>query len=168
MQENPSPVAQVLAEMEALQSERATHVARIVEIDRKAAKIAELLGVSLASSPASTPSIPRLQREDRRSAGTMSQAMLEILLKAEKGYTRLELKEEIRKTPKFAEQLDRNVNAYYNNVLRYIRGGKIVEVDGLMYHPDRAPLPEGEEDPSGRHLPPNVSPLFAERKTDAG
>jgi hypothetical protein len=88
-------------------------------------------------------------------------------LEADKGYSRLELRELIHAEPRFRDQMERNVNAFYNNVIRYLRGGKIVEIDGLLYHPDRAPLPEGEPDPSGEHLPANVS-LFPDRRNEGG
>lgn len=162
MTQNLSPVTPVVDQLEALQRERAEHVARIEEIDTRVAKVAELLGIDLG--PLLTAKmLPRLKREDKRTLGTLGEAMLNALLSADRGYSRTELKAEVRKNPKFAAQLNRNANAFYNNVVRYIRTGKIVEMEGLLYHPDRAPLPEGEEDPTGQHLPANVSPLFAGR-----
>ena len=66
--------------------------------------------------------------------------MLDVLLHADKGMSRLELRAELSKNEKFRAQLDRNINAFYNNVMRYIRSDKIVEVNALLYHADRAPL----------------------------
>ena len=91
----------------------------------------------------------------------MSSAIIDILYRADKGFSRTALRDELMATERFRDQINKNVNSYYNNVSRYKKQGKIVEINSLLYHPDRAPLPDGDPDPLGLHLPAdNVSSLF--------
>jgi hypothetical protein len=96
---------------------------------------------------------------------TMGGHMIGVLEKANRGFTRRELRAEIEKEPRYGAQIAKNMNVYYNLINRYLTKGRIVDVGGFIYHPDRAPLPEGEEDPTGQHLPnDNVSNLFSVKR----
>lgn len=149
----------VSSQFESLLCEREEHLRKAAEVEQRLRLIGEQLGIELPFD--SKPSPTRLVSEDKRSTGTMSARMLSILLEANRGYSRVELRDELAMEPKFYEQLTRNLNSYYNNITRYLRSGKVVEVNGLLYHPNRAPLPEGEVDPTGQHLPANVTTLFS-------
>jgi hypothetical protein len=165
----PSVLQMISDQLNALQSERAGLIERIAQIDEKLEKAAAQLGLEPNVIAAAQPSLDRLPRQDSRSVGTMPGEIVNILYAADKGYTRTELKDALRAT-RFAQQIENNQNGFYNAVIRYLKLKKIVEVDGFLYHPSRAPLPEGQEDPTGTHLPANVSNLFAsaDRKIDVG
>ena len=154
----------------ALYRERDGHVAAISDIDGKIAKALQLLGLDPSEvTPGTGSAMPRLPiSEFARSyplqPDTMGSVMLDILLNADHGYSRPEMRRELEKHPKFAKQIANNINSYYNTVNRYRKTGRVVLINNLLYHPDRAPLPEGETDPTGQHLPSNVSTLFPDRK----
>lgn len=97
---------------------------------------------------------------------TMGAHMLDILLNAQKGYGRLELRHEIAKDPRYGAQIEKSMNGYYNLINRYLQKGRIVEVENNLYHPDRAPLSDGEDDPTGKHLQSNVSTLFPDKQAN--
>lgn len=169
MTQNHSSLADaMMRHISDLIDERHSHEQRIEEIDEALAKAARQLGVPVSDISEPGPSLPRLRKEARPQDMSMGQGMLAILLAADHGYSRSEMRNELVKTPKFAEQIGHNVNMFYNTVARYLKKDKIVDIDGLLYHPQRAPLPEGEEDPSGQHLPANVSSLFGPHDRRAG
>lgn len=76
----------------------------------------------------------------------MAERMRQMLLTADRGYTRADLRAELSKEPKFAEQISRNANSFYNNVIRNLKAGKMVEVDGHLYDPARAPADEPDQE----------------------
>ena len=149
-------------ELAALQEKRDVLAAEIEEIDGKLARIADQLGVKLPG----TVSLPRLtaQKAHPRFAGSMPEAMMKFLLEADKGYSRAEVKAALRDGPN-GETIRKNENTYYNAVKRYIQTGKIVEINGLLYHPDRAPTEASDADRTDS-LPENVT-LFTSKKTAA-
>lgn len=163
-----SPLKLIMERFEEMVAERDAHLQEAARINEKLLSIAVQLGIDDPTSVIGEKVVPnRLPKEDKRSEGTMSAAMLELLYAADRGYNRRELRELVEETPKFKEQLDRNTNSFYNNVSRFLKAGKIVEIDGLLYHVDRAPLPEGEDDPSGQHLS-NVATLFGPHREGQG
>jgi hypothetical protein len=159
MEQNLSNVLTAITDqLKALHHDRAEHVRRIQEIDAKVAVIAKQLGVE---PPAPSPPMERLAPPpDKRVAGSMPERMMDILYGASAPFTRLTLKAALRDDPQVGDTVRRNENTFYNAVKRYLDRGKIVELDGYLYHPDRAPLPDGTEDPTGQHFPSNVSSLF--------
>lgn len=158
-------LAAIVEQLTSLQAERATLSARVDEIDGEMAFIAKRLGVNADDfRPEST--LPRLSATvDKRHVGSMPERVLEILLNAEGPMTRTDVKKVLKADERFAPSINKNENTFYNNVKRYIRTDKIIERDGFLYHPDRAPLPEGSDDPDGKHFSANVSPI---RKLDLG
>jgi len=164
------PAIQLIADkVTSLVQERDEYLAKAAAIDTKLVGVAQQLGMAPEdlSSIAGPPPLPRLAPEDKRGAGTMSAAMLEILYSAEKGYARTELRHAIAaQNERFAEQLRNNINSFYNNVVRYLKSGKIVEVDGLLYHPARAPLP-GHVPEKAEALGDNITLFSAKRAVDA-
>lgn len=152
----------------ALSRERAQLLARVEEIDRQLASVAESLGAEPSQFQRLLPPEPShhagFVRGDGRVEGTMPHYVLEILFAADRGYSRTDLRRELDKHPVFGARLRHNVNSFYNTIKRYIDQGKIIQIDKLLYHPDRAPLPDGEEDPTGQHLPSNVSSLFGQTR----
>lgn len=162
MTQDPINLVQAIAsELTALQGKRDALVSEVSEIDGKIAAIAAQLGLKASAPTPLARLAPRVV--DKRHVGTVPEAMMQVLLDADRGYTRAELKQELRKGP-MGDSIRKNENTYYNAVKRYLDNDKIVERGGYLYHPDRAPLPDGEADPSGRHLPSNVSNLFADRE----
>lgn len=137
------------------------------EIDRKLKKAAQALGVDLPIGDTTGAVGPRLPPPAGGTPETIGSAMLNILLKADRGLSRSEVRDELVKFPKFNEQISRNANAYYNTVGRYLKRGWLVEAEKHLYHPERAPLPEGATDPTGQHLSSNVAPLFRDRSEKA-
>lgn len=144
----------------ALTKEREDLLAKVDEIDAKMQGIAKQLGVEL---PAPTSALPRLPHEPQphpKYVGSMPAAMMDILLHAERGYTRVELKKLVRES-EAGEAVKKNENTFYNAVKRYLDKNKIVDIDGLLYHPDRAPqIDEGDM------FPPNVTRLRGEGLAD--
>ncbi|SFK43912.1 hypothetical protein SAMN03159338_4243 [Sphingomonas sp. NFR04] len=77
----------------------------------------------------------------------MAAKMLEILMAADHGYSRSEMKDALSAaSPLFRSQIEKNVNTFYNNVSRYLKAGKIVDVEGYLYHALRAPSDDTSED----------------------
>lgn len=154
-------------ELAALQAKRDALAGEISEINRKIANIARQLGIEPPEQPMST--LSRLAPPppvDQRHIGSVPEAMMQVLREADRGYTRPELKKILRDGPA-GESVRKNENTYYNAVKRYLTAGKIVEIGGYIYHPDRAPLENGESDPRGTHLPANVTLFEAPlRKAD--
>lgn len=169
MAQNPLSILEALMRhLTDLTAERETHVARVAEIDSQMTKAAKQLGIDLNEvEVVSGTRLPRLQKAHAPDPLTMGGSLVQILLEADKGYSRTEARAELVKIAKFKAQLDNNMNAFYNTVSRYVKKGAIVDIDGLLYHPDRAPLPEGEEDPSGQHLS-NVATLFGPQREGQG
>jgi hypothetical protein len=161
MNENSTDALKVIEDFQALIRERAAHIARVAEIDGLLAKVGQQIGG--AAQPLNA--LPRLQSDDGRTAGTMSEAIRNLLYTADHGYTTKELREKLEEEPRFAAMLARNMNTYYNQISRLKhRGDIVVAEDGLLYHPARAPVAEGETDPTGQRLPrDNVSNLFERR-----
>lgn len=153
-------LAAMTERLKALMAKRAEHYAQIREIDEQLGGIARQLGLDPAELLSATPELPRLAKVDKRTEGTIPARVMEYLLKADQAHTRKSLKHLMLADPDFGSSIRHNENTFYNAVARYIRQGKIVEIDGALYHPDRAPLPDGEDDPTGKHLPSNVSSLF--------
>ena len=152
-----------------LTSERATLIQRVKEIDDALSKAARQLGVDLSEVGAeAAPELPRLARGTKPAESTMGSVMVAVLLNADRGLTRADLRAELMKTPKLAERISHNMNSYYNTVARYLKREWILDLDGLLYHPSRAPLADGEDDPSGQHLAPNVRNLFGPEDRRAG
>lgn len=149
----------ITEQLSSLFSKRDELLRDVAAIDAKIEGIANQLGVELPAAPADLPRLHHRPRVDKRYAGSLPEAIVDTLLSATRGYTRAELKAVLRDTPA-GETIKKNENTYYNAVKRYIGADKIVEIDGLLYHPDRAPLPEGQDDPTGKHLPSNVASLF--------
>lgn len=145
-------------------ADRDDHLRKAEEINTRIMGIAANLGLRPEELAELTPdAAPRLPPENKRSVGTMSAAMLDILFKASRGYTRIELRDELRnQNERFAEQLDQNMNSFYNNLSRYMKKGKIVERGELLYHPSRAPV----EDSPQLSLPENVTRLQAKGGED--
>lgn len=153
-------------ELAGLEAKRDMLAGEISEINRKIANIARQLGIDPPEQPIST--LPRLAPPplDQRHIGTLPEAMMQVLRDADRGYTRPELKKILRESPS-GESVRKNENTFYNAVKRYLAAGKVVEIDGYIYHPDRAPLANGESDPQGTHLPTNVTLFEAPlRKAD--
>ena len=169
-QEQPSILEALTQHLSDLTREREQALSRIKEIDDALSKVAKQLGLNLNQVEASVPQLPRLPKPPASpDTSTMGGAIVQLMLAAEKGLSRSELRAEVCKIPKFNAQIENNMNSFYNTVSRYLKKGRITEVEGLLFHPDRAPLPEGEEDPTGQHLPANVT-LFgppAKRLNDA-
>lgn len=163
MDQNLSDViAAIQQQLTSLHEKRSEHLATIHEIDGKIAGIAKQLG--LPSDQVASPNLTRLSAPvDRRISGSLPDRMLEILRDADVPHTRVSMKAALLNDPKHGDTIRKNVNTFYNAVKRYLDKGKIVEQGGYLYHPDRAPLPEGQDDPTGQHLPANVSPI---RKLD--
>lgn len=161
MSTNPA-LQLIMGKIEALVAQRDEFLRRAEAISRQIVTAAEQLGLTQAELAGLKSPTARLAAEDKRSEGTMSAKILDILYTADKGYTRVALKNELMETPRFREQITNNVNTFYNNTSRYLKKGKIVEISGLLYHPDRAPL-EGAEDEN--RLPENVT-LFTGKRAD--
>jgi hypothetical protein len=161
-----SMLTAIMQELNALQERRASLVTEVQDIDTKLAGIAKLVG--LQNEAVVPPNLNRLALPgvvDKRHVGSLPERMMQLLLEADRPHTRASLKALLKEDSKVGETVKRNENTFYNAVARYVRNNKVVEVDGFLYHPDRAPLPEGQEDPTGQHLPANVSPI---RRLDLG
>jgi hypothetical protein len=161
MSENHPPLFDLVTrQFDAWREERTEHQRAIDEIDRKVADAARTLGIDPAQIQAATPG--RLPRRDGRTDGTMTEFMRECFDKADKGLTRMELKEMVRRDPRYTDKM-KNENVYYNLIKRLIVRGEVVERDGALYAAHRAPLADGEDDESGEHLPGVIS-LFGPQK----
>lgn len=142
-----SPViTAVVEQLSALNKEREELLSRVQQIDEKVARLARSLGVEPGQMASPTSHARRLARPDARSEGSMAERMRQMLLTADRGYTRADLRAELSKEPKFAEQISRNANSFYNNVIRNLKAGKMVEVDGHLYDPARAPADEPDQE----------------------
>lgn len=154
-----------------LLQQRGRHLAAVADINSQLHTAYRALGLDPAEIgvPNKGGRLPSISSADRYplQPNTMGSYMIEILQKADKGYGRRELRGEIEKEPRYGAQLRKNVNVYYNLINRYLKNRRIVDVGGLIYHPDRAPLAAGESDPTGSHLPANVS-LFPDRRANDG
>ena len=162
MSTNPA-LQLIMGKIEALVDERDDLLRRASAIDDQIAAVAQGLGITNSEIAGLRAPTTRLVAEDKRSEGTMSAKMLDILYTAEKGYSRSALRGELAETPRFGEQISNNVNSYYNNIARYLKKGKIVDVNGLLYHPDRAPIEGAGE---GGRLPENVTLFTGKRARD--
>lgn len=164
MSTNPPDIVTMIGEqLSALQARRAVLVDEVELIDSKMAKIAAQLGIELPEQ--GSPSLPRLplpQKSNKRYEGSLPETMMGLLLEADRGYSRPELKAALLKTAA-APTVIKNENTFYNAVKRYIKADKLVEIEGLLYHPNRAPLEEDDGLDSTR-LPANVT-LFEQKKT---
>lgn len=161
MTSNPHSILDALmSHLTALTEERERLVARVTEIDTALAKAAKQLGLD----PSIAEGVSRLAKPAAPpDTSTMGGALVQFLLNADKGISRHEARAELGNNAKFKAQMDNNMNAFYNTVSRYVKKGAVVDIDGLLYHPERAPLPEGEEDPTGQHLS-NVATLFGPQR----
>lgn len=63
----------------------------------------------------------------------MAQFTRVILVRNPKGWTREELKQELRAQPAFRQQFERNPGAYPNMIRRLVLRGNIEERDGLLF-----------------------------------
>jgi hypothetical protein len=142
MTDSRVPFLDVLArQLELLGERRQALIDEILEIDRKLASIAKTMGVDVSEVRADPVGPPLPKRSvDPRSEGTMPQFLRDFLSKADRGYTRKELKEVLRNAdPKFAASLNRNENGFYNAVKRLIGSNQALEIEGVIYDAARAP-----------------------------
>lgn len=129
----------------ALVRERDEYLAKAKKIDETLNAIAKMLGgSSIAAKPLMQLVVTKPPYEP--DPNTMGGRMVQILAQAENGFTRLEMRAELAQVPKFHDQIESNINAFYNTVLRYIKKGRIKEVGGRLYSPDRAPDGERQKD----------------------
>jgi len=162
METNLPPVLQMINDQLAgLYEERTRLVDRVMAIDEQIAKVARSLGIDGGGIP-EVSNVPRLSRPDLRSVGTMAEKISMILLAADRGYTRGDLRDELKKEPKFADSINRNANTFYNNVARMLKTNRVKEVDTLLYHPDRAP----SDDPDPQHGQVGVRLVHPQRSID--
>jgi hypothetical protein len=167
--------ARLNEQIASLYREREGHRAAMADIDTKIARALQLLGLDAAEiteagggTVAQRLPLSDFARSYPLNPNTMGAAMLDALFKADHGFSRIEMRQLLEGDPRFAMQIKNNVNSYYNTVNRYLKNGRIVDRGGLLYHPDRAPLPEGQDDPTGQHLPSNVSSLFPDQRAGNG
>lgn len=167
---NPPFFAIVQRQFELLLEERAVHYAAIEQIDGKLKDAAKGLGINVeefVSTPIDQPRL--LPRTDKRSAGSMTAFTREFFRNTDKGVTRLELRNIIAAhDEKWAAMFRQNPNGFYNMVKRAIDRQEIVDIGGVLYPFARAPLPEGEEDPTGQHIESNVATLFGPHREGSG
>lgn len=133
-------------QFELLTERREALVREIDDIDRKLLSAAKSMGLDPADVSASETFAlsPLPRREDRRTKGSMAEFIREFMQNADRGYTRIELKAEVRNADaKFGAMIDNNENGFYNAVSRLLRRDKVLkEIDGVLYDARRAPAPE--------------------------
>ena len=143
-------------QLELLAERRAALCDEIAEIDRKLASVAKAIGVDLSEAAPDPVGPPLAKREHPGSKGSMAQYIRDFFREADRGYTRKELKEIVRKVnAKFEESISRNENGFYNAVKRAISANDIAEIDGVLYDFSRAPSGENTQS----LFPSNVSIL---------
>jgi hypothetical protein len=164
--------ARLNEQIASLGRERDGHVAAIADIDTKINKALHALGLDASDfGEPRAAALPRLGPSPFAQAyplnpNTMGAVMVEILRTADHGYSRVEMRKRLEQDDRFTTQIQKNVNGYYNTVNRYLKNRRVVDVGGLLYHPDRAPLAAGQDDPTGQHLPSNVSTLFPDKRAN--
>lgn len=63
----------------------------------------------------------------------MTQWLREFFARADRGYSRAELKDVVRGVPEFASMVSRRRSGFYEAVRRLAAEGSVVEMSGLLY-----------------------------------
>jgi hypothetical protein len=119
-----------------LKRDQLTH--DIEEIEKWLAAVAVLCGPDLLNATADEIEIDEIVDEALETEN-MADATKRILTASTRALSHKQIQDALRKTPLFAERLDKNPNYYYTMISRLIRRGEIEKFRKLMRMPKTEP-----------------------------